>query len=73
MEPFCYCVGLDVHRKIVAYCIKKADGTIVRVPVIGEPSNGETVKYGQHPASVVFGLPINNGLSRFGRTVAAVA
>jgi len=26
----CYYIGLDLHKKIIAYCIKKADGTIVR-------------------------------------------
>ena len=25
-----YYVGLDIHKKIIAYCIKLGDGTIVR-------------------------------------------
>ena len=25
----CYYIGLDLHKKVIAYCIKRADGTIV--------------------------------------------
>ncbi len=25
-----YYIGLDIHKKTIAYCIKKVDGTIVR-------------------------------------------
>jgi transposase len=25
----CYYIGLDLHKKVIAYCIKKADGTVV--------------------------------------------
>ena len=25
-----YYVGLDIHKKIIAYCIKEADGSIIR-------------------------------------------
>ena len=28
MEPLYY-VGLDIHKKTIAYCVKQADGTIV--------------------------------------------
>ncbi|MBV8069801.1 MAG: IS110 family transposase [Acidobacteriaceae bacterium] len=30
MTPFCYFVGLDVHRKSISYCVKRPDGSIVR-------------------------------------------
>lgn len=30
MSLFSYYVGLDVHRKSISYCVKQADGTIVR-------------------------------------------
>jgi len=30
MFSFSYYVGLDVHRKSISYCVKQADGTIVR-------------------------------------------
>ena len=30
MYPFCYYVGLDVHRKAISFCVKMPDGTIVR-------------------------------------------
>jgi len=29
MQPVCYFVGLDVHKQVIAYCVKKADGEIV--------------------------------------------
>jgi len=29
MKRNVYYVGLDIHKKIIAYCVKKSDGTIV--------------------------------------------
>src|SRR5713226_6779978 len=29
MQTICYFVGLDVHKQVIAYCVKKADGEIV--------------------------------------------
>jgi len=26
----CYYIGLDIHKKTIAYCIKKIDGTLIR-------------------------------------------
>ena len=25
-----YYIGLDIHKKTIAYCVKKVDGTLVR-------------------------------------------
>jgi len=25
-----YYIGLDIHKKVIAYCIKRIDGTLVR-------------------------------------------
>jgi hypothetical protein len=33
MHP--YFVGLDVHKQVIAYCVKTPDGTIVREGTIG--------------------------------------
>ena len=30
MFLFSYYVGLDVHRKSISFCVKRADGTLVR-------------------------------------------
>lgn len=29
-----YYIGLDIHKKVIAYCIKKIDGTLVRQGVV---------------------------------------
>lgn len=30
MIPFSYYVGLDVHRKSISFCLKRADGTMMK-------------------------------------------
>ena len=25
----CYCIGLDIHKKMIAYCVKTIDGRLV--------------------------------------------
>ena len=29
MRPICYFVGLVVHKQVMGYCVKRADGEIV--------------------------------------------
>ena len=42
MQVISYFVGLDVHRQVIAYCVKTPAGEIVREGTVGVHPKNET-------------------------------
>ena len=44
-----YYIGLDIHKKVIAYCIKRIDGTLVRQGIVSAERNALQTWLGELP------------------------